>query len=211
MTVQYMFLGTECKWSSGQMHPFPPPEDTTSALKVAVRHSRHRISVSQEWRAIEREERETGMMYPYLSHSLSRYLHLSFSLPRTGSSCHKSSCSLSVAPGCSYTLLLFLSCCFALRIALPLCISLFASAPCCRAALCLFAAPVTQQERNKTKRGGDPQCCDCSYEVSENCEALAFILLFDTERNKACYLPRWIMDLLLVFHNKEKKKTTGDD
>lgn len=137
----------------------------------------------------EREERETGMMYLYLSHSLSRYLHLSFSLvlPVT-KALH--SCSLSVAPGCSYTLLFFLSCCFALRIALPLCISLFASAPCCRAALRVFVASVTQQERNKTKRGGDPQCCDCSYEVSENCEALAFILLLDTERNKACYLPR---------------------
>lgn len=51
-------LGTESQWLPQQMQPFLPPEHTTSALKVAVRHSRHLISVSRQQRAIERKERE---------------------------------------------------------------------------------------------------------------------------------------------------------
>lgn len=163
------------------MQPFLPPEHTTSALKGAVRHSRHLISVSPSWHSIERErergESEMGMMSLHLSDSLSLYLHLSFSLCRTSSFCHTSSLSLSlflIAWGGSYSWLffLFLSRWFTVCVALPLCISVCLCPPLLAATLLLtwhkeVVSPERKKEQKQTEVGWAPKC-DWSYLVSDN-------------------------------------------
>lgn len=170
-------LGTVHQWLCGQMQPLFPPEHTTSALKVAVRHSSdYSVTVVAFHRKRERRERDRNDVPPFVwltislppsvFRSVSHQLFLWDSLSLTFSVSHFMRLLLFTVMLAFPVLLVHCLCHFAfLYLFVCLCPPLLVAT-----LLLTWHKEVVSlgkdEERTKTEAGRNPKCSDWFYQAT---------------------------------------------